>query len=257
MDIDALIASSVFVGFIVLALLVADAATAWVDARQVRDDDEPEALTRRRVRELGWSVAVTAVLAVTAAFAVDSAARLVWDGDDPVAAAVLLLGVTVVAFGVGLAAVVAVVRRDRPSYARIRRDLRDRAIAALDEAELADFDERLARADRLRARRGQNALPLRVLGAGIVAALAVLLWFVAPLWLAICATVAAALAASAVVLAERADIVRQAALAVVLEAQRAEVVALLERARIPGRRQVPGLRDRVSRALAILREQQK
>jgi len=39
-------------------------------------------------------------------------------------------------------------------------------------------------------------------------------------------------------------------------AQRAEVVALLERARIPQRKNVPGLRDRVSRALAILREQQ-
>jgi len=34
-------------------------------------------------------------------------------------------------------------------------------------------------------------------------------------------------------------------------------VALLERARIPQRKNVPGLRDRVARALAILREQQK
>jgi hypothetical protein len=43
----------------------------------------------------------------------------------------------------------------------------------------------------------------------------------------------------------------------VLEAQRVEVVAMLERARIPQRGSVPGLRDRVTRALAILREKQR
>ena len=69
-------------------------------------------------------------------------------------------------------------------------------------------------------------------------------------------TVGAVISLAAGALAVRADAVRQAALHVVLEAQRAEVVALLERARIPQRRRVPGLRDRVSRALAILREQQ-
>jgi hypothetical protein len=51
--------------------------------------------------------------------------------------------------------------------------------------------------------------------------------------------------------------VRITALDEVLDVQRAEVVALLERARIPQRGSVPGLRDRVSRALKILREQQK
>ena len=42
----------------------------------------------------------------------------------------------------------------------------------------------------------------------------------------------------------------------VLDGQRAEVQALIERARIPRPGRVPGLRDRVSRALAILREKQ-
>lgn len=256
MDIDALIASSVFVAFVALALLVADAISAWADARRVRDDDEPEALTRRRIRELAWSVAIAAALAVVAAFGADSAARLVWTGDDPVTAALILLGVTVLTFLAGVIAVVAVVRRERPSYARIRRDLRDRAIYSFDEEELAAFEERLARADRMRARRTQTALPLRLLGLVVVLALTALMWLTAPAVVAIAFTAGAVIALGAFVLAVRADVVRQAALTVVLEAQRAEVVALLERARIPQRRRVPGLRDRVSRALAILREQQ-
>lgn len=256
MNTDALIASSAFVGFVVLALLVADAISAWVDARQVRDDDEPHVLTRRRIRDLAWLIAIVAALAVVVAFAVDSAARAVWDANDPVAAALILFAVTVFTFLVGVGAVVAAGRRERPSYARIRRDLRDRAIYSFDEDELLDFERRLALADRMRARRSQNALPLRLLGLAVVIALAVVSWLLVPGLISVIFSIAAVVSAVAVALAVRADVARQAALRVVLEAQRAEVVALLERARIPQRRRVPGLRDRVSRALAILREQQ-
>ncbi len=256
MNTDALIASSAFVGFVVLTLLIADAISAWVEARQVRDDEDSDALTRRRIRDLAWLVAIVAALAVIVAFAVDSAARAVWDADDPVAAALILFAVTVFSFLVGIGAVVAAGRRERPSYARIRRDLRDRAIYSFDDDELLDFERRLALADRMRARRVQNALPLRLLGVSVVVALAVASWLLAPGAFSIVFTVGAVISLAAGALAVRADAVRQAALHVVLEAQRAEVVALLERARIPQRRRVPGLRDRVSRALAILREQQ-
>jgi hypothetical protein len=61
----------------------------------------------------------------------------------------------------------------------------------------------------------------------------------------------------AFVVALRAGAVHRARLDAVLEAQRDEVVAMLERARIPQRGSVPGLRDRVARALAILREKQR
>ncbi|WP_294178518.1 hypothetical protein [uncultured Schumannella sp.] len=256
MNTDALLASSAFVGFVVLALLVADAISAWVDARHVRDDEEPDALTRRRIRDLAWLVAIVAALAVIIAFAVDSAARAVWDANDPVAAALILFAVTVFTFVVGVGAVVAAGRRERPSYARIRRDLRDRAIYSFDDDELLDFERRLSLADRTRARRSQNALPLRLLGVAVVVALAVASWLLAPGVFSISFTIGAVVSLAAGALAVRADVARQAALTVVLETQRAEVVALLERARIPQRRRVPGLRDRVSRALAILREQQ-
>jgi hypothetical protein len=75
-------------------------------------------------------------------------------------------------------------------------------------------------------------------------------------WAGILMFLAAGLSVAAFVVAVRSDVVRGAAVEAVLASQRAEVVAMLEHARIPHRRGVPGLRDRVSRALAILREQQ-
>jgi hypothetical protein len=56
-DAAALLASALFVGAVVLGLQLADAISAVYDARRVRDlavadTDEPDSLTRRRVREL-------------------------------------------------------------------------------------------------------------------------------------------------------------------------------------------------------------
>jgi len=257
LDSDALIAGALFAGLVVLALLVADAVIATLDARRVSDEDAPGAdLGRRGLRDLGWSVAVTAALAVVAGFAVDSAVRLIW-GDSPVAGALVLLATTVVAFLVGLAAVVAVVRRERPSYARIRRDLRDRPTNSVEPDELEAFAARLEAADLAREKRSQRALPLRLAGVLVILALTVLVGVVGPTGLLIAFLIGSLLAIAAFVVSARAAVVRQEALDAVLEAQRAEVVALLERARIPQRGRVPGLRERVSRALAILREQQK
>jgi hypothetical protein len=61
----------------------------------------------------------------------------------------------------------------------------------------------------------------------------------------------------AFVIALRASAIHRRRLEAVLDSQRDEVVAMLERARIPQRGKVPGLRDRVTRALAILREKQR
>lgn len=245
----------------ILALQVGDAVTGFIDARRVRDTDDPEVITRNSVRELTWTIAVTAITAVLVSFGVDAAARSLLDLSQPVTAFLLLVAVALVAFAIGTVAVLAVVRRDRPSYARIRRDLRDRTVPQLDDDELAGFDARLAEADRLRARRSAAGSTLRlvallvVLGIGIPSAIG---GFAEGLpGFAVGAIVAGGLSVAAFVVAVRASVVRQEAFDAVREAQRAEVVALLERARIPQRKNVPGLRDRVTRALAILREQQK
>jgi hypothetical protein len=248
--------SGVFVGLVVAALAalvlqVIDAAAAVVDAVNVRDSDEPDAVTRTRLRELGWTLALTATLAVLVAYAVDRTARLA-AGESIVA----LLLTSLAAFGVGSVGVVAVLRRERPTYARLRRDLRDRSTFSLESTELEEFDARLARADRIRARRPRAALGLRILGVVLVAGTAVLTGGDDPSLVPV-GVAAVAVDAVAFAVALRAGAVYQRRLGAVLDAQRDEVAALLERARIPQRGSVPGLRDRVSRALAILREKQR
>jgi hypothetical protein len=91
----------------------------------------------------------------------------------------------------------------------------------------------------------------------VLVALAVLAALAFPAGVAVGFGIAALLGAAAFVVTIRARAIAHAAYQSVLEAQRAEVSALLERARIPARGRVPGLGNRVARALAILREQQK
>ncbi|MGE3194505.1 MAG: hypothetical protein AB7K08_13685 [Microbacteriaceae bacterium] len=260
LDLEAVITTALFIGVITLGLQIADAVLSVIDARTVRDEEEPDRLTRTRLRELAWTIAVTAAIAVFIAFGVDSAARLVWDGDRPLIGAIVLVSCGVVAFLVGLVAVVAVVRRERPTYARLRRDLRDRTTAAMEPAELDDFSDRLERADRLRERRSRAGTVLRGIAVLFVLVTSAIVVAVgvggADLRLVIGGVLAGLLGTAAFVVAIRAGSVRLTALDSVLDQQRAEVVALLERARIPQRGKVPGLRDRVAKALSILREQQ-
>jgi hypothetical protein len=260
-ELEAVFTIALIVGGAILGLQVADAVMSVIDARSVRDEDEPDRLTRGRFRELIWSVAVTAVLAVIVAFGVDSAARLIWEQSLPIVGGLVLLMCAVVAFVIGMVAVVAVVRRERPTYARIRRDLRDRSTFTIERDELDEFEERLAHADRLRARRSRAGTLLRAIGVLAVLVLSALVIvaaaFAGDVPVVVGFSVAALLSVVAFVVAVRAGSVRLTALEAVLDAQRAEVVALLERARIPQRGRVPGLRERVARALSILREQQR
>lgn len=213
------------------------------------------------MRELVLTLGVTAAIAVLVTFAVDAALRAVLDGGRVEAGVLTLVLTSVVAFAVGLVAAVAAVRRERPRYARIRRDLRDRPSLVLEPEEIEALTARLARADRAAVRRVPSSWILRILGLALVLGVAVAGivraadepsagGLVPPI-------LAAVLALAVTGVALRADALRRAALARVLAAQRAEVVALLERARIPRRSGTPGLRERVSRALAILREQQR
>jgi hypothetical protein len=260
LDVEVLLTIALFVGSVVLALQIADAIFSILDARSVRDEDDPENLTRNRIRELVRTVAVTAALAVMIAFAVDSAGRLVWEEDRPVVGALLLFASGTVAFLVGMVAVIAVVRREHPTYARIRRDLRDRSSFTLEAGELAEFEARLARADRLRARRSRAGTVLRAIGVLTVLVLSILVIAAGvntgDVRLVVGFAVGALVSVVAFVVAIRAGAVRLTALEAVLDAQRAEVETMLERARIPQRGQTPGLRDRVAKALTILREQQ-
>jgi len=253
---DPVLVGAIVAALAALVLQISDAIGALVDAATVRDSavnerDEPDALTRRRGRELFWTLALTATLAVLVAYGVDRAARLAW---GPGAGVLLITAVA--AFAIGCVGVLAVLRRERPTYARLRRDLRDRSTFTVDAGELRDFEARLERADRVRARRPKAALVLRLLGVVLLVAAAVVVALDAPALL-VPAAIGVALHVAAFVVALRAGAVHRVRLEAVLEEQRDEVVAMLERARIPQRGSVPGLRERVSRALAILREKQR
>jgi uncharacterized membrane protein len=248
---DSVLVGMIAVGFAALVLQISDAVGALVDASTVRDSDEPDTLTRRRGRELFWALAITAVLAVLVAYGVDRASRLAWGPGIAV-----LLMTALAAFVVGCVGVLAVLRRERPTYARLRRDLRDRSTFTVDADELNDFAARLERADRVRSRRPVAALVLRVLGILLIVVAAALVVSEMPTLLP-AAVGGVALHLAAFVVALRAAAVHRERIETVLEAQRDEVVGMLERARIPHRGSVPGLRDRVTRALAILREKQR
>jgi hypothetical protein len=248
---DSVLVGLIAVGLAALVLQISDAVGALVDASTVRDSDEPDTLTRRRGRELFWALAITAVLAVLVAYGVDRASRLAWGPGIAV-----LLVTALAAFVVGCVGVLAVLRRERPTYARLRRDLRDRSTFTVDADELDDFTARLERADRVRSRRPVAALVLRVLGILLIVVAAALVVSEVPTLLP-AAVGGVALHVAAFVVALRAAAVHRGRIGTVLEAQREEVVAMLERARIPQRGNVPGLRDRVTRALAILREKQR
>jgi hypothetical protein len=248
---DSVLVGMIVAGLAALVLQLSDAVGALVDAASVRDSDEPDALTRRRGRELFWALALTATLAVLVAYGVDRAARLA-----AVPGVAVLLLTAAAAFAVGCVGVLAVLRRERPTYARLRRDLRDRSTFTVDAGELAAFEQRLARADRVRDRRPTAALALRILGIALVGTAATLVTREAPALLP-AAVIGVAVHIVAFVVALRAARVHARRLDAVLESQRDEVVAMLQRARIPQRGRVPGLRERVSRALTILREQQR
>lgn len=255
---EAALVAMVFAALAILSLLIADAVTGTIEARRMLDDDDPAQAAGTRARELTWTVAVTALIAVLVAFGVDVVVRRLADLEHLLAGVGLLALVALATFGIGLVAAIAAVRRERPAYARIRRDLRDRVPLALQPDELDEFEARLARADRVGERPVRASSVLRLLGAlllllaAVGAAVAI---GTAPAVLL--SVLAALLGLIAVVVGLRAERVRAAARTEANAAQRAEVVALLERARIPARQPVPGLRDRVSRALAILREQQR
>lgn len=254
------LAGLVFAALVVVILQTLDAVFGSIDAATVRDTDEPDAVTRTRFRELFWSLAVTATLAVLVAFGVDAAARLTVEDEQVVAGLWVLVASAVGAFLVGMVGVVAILRRERPTYARLRRDLRDRSTFTVSPDELSEFEERLERADRLRSRRPRAAIGLRVGGLVLVLVVAAVLVVISsfateiPWWWSVLGVV---VEIAAFVIAVRAGAVKRRRVETVLEGQRNEVVAMLERARIPQRGSVPGLRDRVARALAILREKQR
>lgn len=180
------------------------------------------------------------------------------------AVALAATAVAALLFSDAVRGVTVLVRRDRPSYARLRRELRERRGTAFTSDEIDQLAGRLARVDRIERDRPRWALLLRIaalalvlVAAGLGPALLDALPVAdrAPFLVALVAAVLVAAASGVVGVVAAARVARRRR--EVAAAQRSEVVRLLEDARLPQRQRVPGLGDRVSRALAILREKQR
>ena len=238
-----------------------DFRSSSADAKLLKDEDVFDATTRRRIRESLWALPATAGAAVIVAFALDGAGRLIWDLGRITEGVTVLVVCLVLAVGIGLAATMAIAADEKPTYARLRRDLRDSLARGVTNDEIDEFERSVTVVDERLLKQSRVGLLLRI-AAAVVASVVILAFVIARfqeqafveggllivLLLLEGALFIASLAAASDLRRRRTEVYTD---------QKKELEAMIERARIPRRGPIPGLRDRVSRALAILRETQR
>ena len=267
-----LIAAVVAGAWLLVALLqLGDVATAFFDSRTARDRDVPGRIARERTNELFWVIPVGAIVALGVGLGIDRADRYFFGSDGWELGTLFLLGLAVLVVGVGVLALAATAATDPISYASLRLEMRELEGERITPKQLADFRGRLARIDRrtrsrFRPGTGFFTTPtvLRLLtivvGLGLVAAV----WVAQSVhptsqaaslaWISILAPVLNALFAA---LAIRFALSSDAAWRRVYARQRSDIQKLLEEFERSTRKRVAGLRERVTRALKILGEQQQ
>lgn len=219
--------------------------------------------TRDRDRVLSWATAVCAIVLILVILGVDYAARLLLDRAELMWGALLLVAlIAVVAITALLAA--RALRRPQTGYQVIRDELRALAGSRLARGRLADYRTWLSAIDA----RGNDVRRRVVTGRWVrgIPALIALVAFAAAAWLATVNAlqpwqaalylVAAAASVWLAVWGARISLARNLAIHAVHQKQRAEAILMLEDLERKTPRKVAGLSERVSRALAILREQQ-
>ena len=219
--------------------------------------------TRDRDRILAWTIAVCAIVLVLVVLGVDFASRLLLDHAEFLWGALLL--VALVAAGAITALLAArAVRRPQTGYQVFRDELRAQAGSRLAKGRLADYRSWLsaidARANDVRRRvivgRWVRAIPVVVSLVLLVGAI----WLAAlgelAVWGAVLAVIPVILSTWLAIWGARIALARNLAIHAVHQKQRAEAILLLEDLDRKAPRKVAGLSERVSRALAILREQQ-
>lgn len=233
-----------------------------VTGHQVRRA-ERAAGTRDRDRVLSWTIAVCSIVLVLLVLGVDLGARLLLDRGELLWGCLLLVGLAAAAAITALLAARAL-RRPQTGYQVIRDELRGHAATRLAKGRIADYRAWLATIDdRQNDVRSHVVLGRWVRAVPVVVALVALgvstrlaLAGALPWWQAALGLVAAGASIWLAVWGARIALARNLAIHAVRQKQRAEALLALDDLERKAPRKVAGLSERVSRALAILREQQ-
>ncbi len=254
---------------IVLAVAVAGWALACllqlvdvVTGHQVRRAGRA-AGTRDRDRILSWTIAVCSIVLVLLVVGVDLAARLLLDRSELLWGSLALVGLTTAAAVTALLAARAL-RRPQTGYQVIREELRAQSGLRLAKGRIADYRAWLSAIDDRQNDLHRHVVAGRwVRAVPVVVALLVLAtagWLASaralPWWQAVLCVILVVLSVWLAIWGARISLARNLAIHAVHQKQRAEALLALEELERKTPRKVAGLTERVSRALAILREQQ-
>ncbi|MEO7006808.1 MAG: hypothetical protein ABI275_04540 [Terrimesophilobacter sp.] len=271
MNISGIVAAAlVSVWLIALLFQLSDLGANWLTALNARDI--PGRGGRTHPGAVVWMPPVASLIAVAVMLGADSAGRLLFNG-HPWPGVIILLSLAVVIAAVALGTLVILRQRTVPSYALLREKLRLLRGAKLGKDEVVELHKELVFIDTLHHR--GSAAPASADGV-VAATVRANRWRLSPAVLGVVAFVAVALAAigseswplalaalllpAASYLLGRSSVralrTAQSAWDEVYQKQRAEAAAELDELERRASRGVPGLSDRVSRALRILREQQ-
>jgi hypothetical protein len=259
------------VWLLVALLQLGDVATVFLDSRTARDRDVPGRIARERTNELFWIVPVAALVALGIGVGIDQAGRYLspghsYDLGTRELASLFLLGLAVLVVGVAALALAAVAATDHISYSALRREMREYEAERITPKQLDRFKRRLTRVDRRTRSRAQpklfllttpNILRLASILVGIAVVITVSIAAslhpstasASFIWLSIAAPV---LSAALAVLGIRLAISSDAAWRRVYARQRMDILKLLDGFERSTRKKVPGLGDRVAKALKIL-----
>ncbi|MBX3093918.1 MAG: hypothetical protein KF680_05160 [Cryobacterium sp.] len=219
--------------------------------------------TRDRDRLFAWTIICCAIVLILVMFGVIIASRLILDHAQPWFGAALMVGLAGVSAASAILAVRAL-RRPESGYATLLERLRAADGTRVPKGRVKDFrrwleaiDERETDVRRtvMLGRWVRSVPPVT----GLVLVLAgVLLWLggaVDP-WVPLLSIAAPVISIVLSTLGARMSLARNLAVHAVHQKQRAEIVEAIDDLERRAPRKATGLTDRVSRALAILREQQ-
>jgi hypothetical protein len=277
------IVAAIFVGVWLLVALfqLGDVMTVFLDSRTARDRDVPGRIARERTNELFWVVPVVAVVALGIGVGIDQAGRYaqlieaVPGGGVRLGtldlATLFLLGLTVLVVGIAALTLAAVAATDHISYSALRREMREYEDERITPKQLDRFKRRLTRVDRRTRSRAQakpGSVTARLLTTPSILRLAAVLVGIAVVvtvavavslhpsattsslvWVSLVAPVLSALLA---LLGIRFGLTSDAAWRRVYVHQRMDILKLLDGFERSTRKRVPGLGDRVAKALKIL-----